>query len=372
MKRWNARQWSYVLLLNMGIVVYFMLQEPVRRMIPGLALLLAVALLQIAAVRRPELIRWTALGQLSIVILLGFAYHPMYTYLIFVFVHFYMNMPLRWMFIFTVIFAVSVPGMMFRAGHLANIQMWLNILPPLFGGLALPYIIRVSNNYRETVNRLKAATKEIERLAQSEERQRIAQELHDTLGHTLSLLALKGEVVERMIERAPDKAAAEAREIQKTAAAALRRMRELVNDMKVVRLSDEWEHALSLCAAANIRLTIRNRLEPRGIVMTALQESVIAMCLREAVTNVVRHSQATECVIELSSDESGIRCMVEDNGKGARGAGTEMSGNGIVGMKQRLAHLEGHLSIETGSGGKGARLLMTIPIVRKQYGGVAQ
>jgi len=364
--------WSYLLLLNMGITFYFMFQEPVHRLIPGLGLLMMMIVLQIMAIRLVNGTKVILFVQLLLIIILGFVYHPMYIYLVFLLANFYKSLPARWLVTYTVIFAVSAVGMMIRGNYITNVQVWVNMFPPLFGGIVLPYVIRVSDQYREMAERLQAATKEVERLAQSEERQRIAQELHDTLGHTLSLLALKGEVVERMIERAPEKAASEARDIQQTATAALRRMRELVSDMKVVRLVDEWEHARSLCAAANIQLSIRDQLVSQGVSLTPLQESVIAMCLREALTNVVRHSRATSCQIEISADESGITCVIEDNGIGAGGSSVEMTGNGIVGMKQRLALLEGTLTARSGIGGTGVRLEMMIPIIRKQHGGAVQ
>jgi two-component system sensor histidine kinase DesK len=311
-----------------------------------------------------------AFGQLLVVILLGHLYHPMYTYVIFLLMNLYQKLSMRWIIGLTVGFAGSAVWLIIQHDYITQWQSLIIMMPPIFGGAILPYVVHISGRYKDMVERLQAATKEIERLAQQTERQRIAQELHDTLGHTLSLLALKGEVVEKLIPRAPDRAAAEAREIQQTATAALRRMRELVSDMKVVRLSEEWEHARSLCAAANIRLSIHDQLAEQGVNLTPLQESVIAMCLREALTNVVRHSRAAACTVKLAADESEIRCTIEDDGKGMDQQSAEMSGmgNGIAGMRQRLALLEGQLTMESASG-KGLKMTMHIPIVRKQYGG---
>ena len=371
MKHWNSQTWNYLLLVNMAFPLYFMLQEPIGRMIPGLVLLAALAAVHIMLIKVHRYTGLFILAQLLLISVLGFVYDPLYTFLVYLLANFIKELSIRWIIGFTVLFAAAVAAMMIGSGNAGSLQAWVSMLPPIFGGAALPYVIHVSGRYKEMAERLQAASKEIERLAQQTERQRIAQELHDTLGHTLSLLALKGEVVERMMERAPEKAAAEARDIQQTATAALRRMRELVNDMKIVRLSEEWEHARALCAAANIRLDIRDRLnaEPGTAALTPLQESVIAMCMREALTNVVRHSQATQCVIELYADEAQICCAVEDNGAGAAHGLSDMTGgNGMTGMKQRLALLEGSLKVGPGSG-KGLRLEMAIPIVRRQHGG---
>jgi len=371
MDKWT-KTWDYLLLLNLLFPLYFMLQEPASRLIPGIMLLGLMAGLQITYTRFGRFPEATALGQLLIVILLGHIYHPMYMYVIFLLVSMYLKLSIRWIIGFTVVFAANSVWLVIDSDYLSHWQWLVIMLPPIFGGAILPYIVHISGRYREMAERLQAATKEMERLAQQTERQRIAQELHDTLGHTLSFLALKGEVVEKLILRAPDRAAIEAREIQQTATAALRRMRELVSDMKIVRLSEEWEHARSLCAAANIRLSVDDQLAAQGVQLTPLQESVIAMCLREALTNVVRHSRATACYIVLAADESHIRCRIEDNGRGMdmQPADTSGMGNGIAGMRQRLALLEGHLHIDTAPG-RGMKLEMLIPIVRKQHGGEA-
>lgn len=385
----DSNFWNYVLLVNMAFPLYFIMQQPPSEMAPGLLLLAILALLHIIVVR-PS--RYTVLlisAQFVIIIVLGFMYHPMYTYLVFLIANQYVRLPLRWMIGFAAVFAISAAMMMMNAGLAQRFEVWINMLPPIFGGVALPFVVRASYKYREMAERLQLATRENERLAQQEERQRIAQELHDTLGHTLSLLALKGEVVERMIDRDRDHAIHEARDIQQTATAALRQMRELVSDMKVVRLAEEWEHARALCAAANIRLTIDDDLGSSAAAfdsqdkksaanLTPLQESVIAMCVREALTNVVRHSGATECTVELRRNQSGIVCTVMDNGSGAgsglgtaaesgSSSGSQAGGYGIIGMKQRLALLEGSLDMEFGS--KGTTLRMHIPVVRRDYGG---
>lgn len=188
--------------------------------------------------------------------------------------------------------------------------------------------------------------------------------VHDTLGHTLSLIVLKSELAEKLAHRSADKTANEAREIHSAASAALKQMREMVSDMKIVRLAEEWNHARMLCAAANVRIRIEDRSE--DFPYTPLQESALAMCIKEAVTNVVRHSGASECRIGISVNEGAITCTVADNGRGPdKETSAGGAGNGLVGMKQRLALLEGKLTVEDGDG-RGFRLRMEIPIVKRQ------
>lgn len=90
---------------------------------------------------------------------------------------------------------LGLAGIMYESGHIRDLKFWFNMLPPVFGACVMPYAVKASVKYREMAERLQAATRQIERFAQQEERQRIARELHDTLGHTLSLIVLKSEVV---------------------------------------------------------------------------------------------------------------------------------------------------------------------------------
>ncbi len=366
--RGNNRIWQYVILLNLAIPIFFMLHEPIDRLLPGMAALLFLAGLHIRmdfiAMKRKAA---ALLLQTLIILALGFLYHPMYVYLIFVTVSALNPLRLAHHIVLTAVFAVGTLGIMLDSGRAGEWQFWFNLFPPIFGGCILPYVIRISARYRDMAERLQAATTQIERFAQQEERQRIASELHDTLGHTLSLIMLKSELTEKMIGRDPVKAAKEASEIRATAGTALKQMRELVTDMQAVRLDEEFEHARALCAAANVALAIDNRIEAEGrLTLTPLQESVIAMCMREALTNMVRHSRADACRVTLEADAEAIRCTVADNGIGIPvDAETSGSGSGITGMRQRLGLLEGRLHAAANAGG-GLKLVMEVPIVRRQ------
>lgn len=356
--------WELLLLINLAIPLYFMFQEPLPRLLPGMASLSILAFLHIIAIIKRKRIGILASVQLVIILALGLVYHPMYLYLIFLLVYCFNVLSLSSLIGMVAVFASGVIITMAASGHLGSFQFWLNMSPPIFGGSIMPFIIRFSSRYRDMAERLQAATKQVERFAQEEERQRIARELHDTLGHTLSLIVLKAELTEKLAGRFPEKAAAEAKEIRLTASAALKQMRELVSDMKIVKLEDEWEHARTLCAAANVGLSVKENLG--SFILTPLQESVIAMCVREALTNVVRHSNASHCQIELFKEGETLRCLVSDNGRGFEDRSDSPGGNGLIGMKQRLGLLEGQL-ILTGREGKGTILQMEIPIVERDW-----
>jgi len=258
------------------------------------------------------------------------------------------------------------------------------LIPPIFGVCNLPFIIRNAAKFKTMAERLKAATEQLERMAQQEERQRIARELHDTLGHTLSLIALKGELTEKLIPRAPEKAMSEARELTETARSALKQMRELVTEMRVVRLAEEYAHARSLCAAAGIAFTIEDRVydikadkpvdEASPSIartpLSPLQETILAMSFREVLTNVVRHSRATDCKAELEIQEGSVILHVTDNGQGMDEKEIKSaSGSGIAGLRQRLMLVDGHLTIQSAPQA-GMQIGLHIPrTIRSHQGG---
>ncbi|GAB2698029.1 sensor histidine kinase [Paenibacillus thermoaerophilus] len=363
-----------IYLMNLALPVYFLTLEPPGRMTAGYGLLvLFVWLYRELHWVEPSLKANAMLAaQLSIILGLANFYHPMYSYL-----GFMMSVPLSRQ----SPFVISVTGAVFLIGLIVaaepyfdqvGLEFWFSLLPTLFGVCVLPWIIRASMKYMQMSERLHAATSQIERMAQQEERNRIARELHDTLGHTLSLIALKSELAEKLASRSPEQAAREAREIRDTARGALKRMRELVTEMKTVRLRDEIGHARTLCAAAGIGLkvhglpetsAIREEAGPeRTVPYTPLQESILAMCLREAITNVVRHSQANNCEIALEHDEHSVRLTIADDGIGL--SGSVDPGNGLRGIRERLALVDGTLTLQPGDR-RGTKLALSVPLVRR-------
>lgn len=354
--------WPYLQMLNLGIPIYFMLQEPMPWLGLGFALLTTLLMLHFAYYWRSRHAGVYLTAQLGIILFLSTVYHPMYAYIVFILSYPLSRLDFRMNLILSSCFGIGLMAILVQSGFITQMPFMMNMLPPLFGGCVIPFAIRASHRYQEMNERLQAATSQIERFAQQEERQRIARELHDTLGHTLSLISLKSELAEKLALRSPERAAQEAREIRETASAALKQMRELVSDMKVVRLGEEWEHARSLCAAADIELHV----DQEGLTeaLSPLQESILAMSFREALTNIVRHSKASKCTVKLYATADSIRFIIQDDGIGfqAEAAAEKSGGNGLIGIKQRLSLLEGRLQIYA-LPGKGTRLELELPRV---------
>lgn len=199
---------------------------------------------------------------------------------------------------------------------------------------------------------LALAHEEVRALATTAERERISRDLHDLLGHTLTLVAVKAELAARLVSR--DAAAAE-REMQSVATAAreaLAEVRTAVVGMKGASLTTELERAKTALAAANVTAEVSGGA-PDG---HPGQEAVLAMALREAVTNVIRHSGAARCEIRLEPSASALTLSVADDGKG----GELVEGSGLKGMRTRLSAIGGGLDIK--SDRRGTRLVATAPL----------
>ncbi|RPF50630.1 sensor histidine kinase [Aquisalibacillus elongatus] len=220
-----------------------------------------------------------------------------------------------------------------------------------------------------TYNRLKRqaleaqlvdANEKISQLLVYEERQRIARDLHDTLGQKLSLIGLKSDLAKRLLEKDPQKAIGEITDINQTARTALKEVRDMLSDMRGAKLSEEIEHVSQLLKAADIRAEFTGIQELDH--SPALIEDVLSMCLREAVTNVVKHSQADQCTVDIQESKDEIQLVVKDDGIGLSQP-RDSKGHGLRGISERLEFVNGDLEIHNDSGTK---MVIHIPNVTRQ------
>ncbi len=202
---------------------------------------------------------------------------------------------------------------------------------------------------------LRRAREERARLAVSEERLRIARDLHDLLGQTLTLVTLKTELATRLLQTDPLRAEAELREVQRVTREALADMRRAVQGYRRLPLADALERAVETLAAAGIDC----RVDAVASGLPDEVDSVLAWAVREATTNVVRHSNARTCAITLSNDLNGVALQIEDDG--AAPAPGEGDGSGLVGLAERARSLEGTLDAGARPEG-GFRLRLTLPV----------
>ncbi len=230
-------------------------------------------------------------------------------------------------------------------------------LPLPFWGSVLLLIILVGfgNHYGALRHcageKLKRAEDEIEHLAKVAERERIARDLHDLLGHTLSLITLKAELARKLVDRDPQRAKQEMQDVEHTSRAALADVREAISGYRGQGLAAELLQARRTLETAGITVDC----EASAVPLSPAQETVLALAIREAVTNVVRHAEAQRCTVRLRRDQDVCTLEIADNGCGASG----VEGNGLRGMRERLEAIGGSLQRQTAAG---TRLVIHLPL----------
>ena len=205
--------------------------------------------------------------------------------------------------------------------------------------------------------RLAQVQLEKEKLAADAERERIARDLHDLLGHTLSVIVLKSELAGKLAEKYPARAAEEIREVERISRDALQEVRSAVRGYRGSGFGAELARAKVALDTAGIKLTMLDTVPdlPESV------EASAALLLREAVTNVVRHAQASEVKIGLGESAQGLTLTVHDNGIG----GHAPEGTGLNSMRERMRAMGGTLERD---GQNGTRLTAVWPRTLQEAG----
>jgi two-component system sensor histidine kinase DesK len=193
---------------------------------------------------------------------------------------------------------------------------------------------------------------EVRRLAATAERERIGRDLHDLLGHTLSLITLKLELSRKLFDRDVDAAKREVEEAEKVARHALAEVRCAVSGIRATDLAAEMASARLLLESSRAHMEY-------GVLPSDLPGDIergLSLILREAVTNIARHAVANRVQVELVRDHATVSMQISDDGRG----GVADDGNGISGMRERARALGGNLTIESPRG-HGTRLRVVVP-----------
>jgi two-component system sensor histidine kinase DesK len=235
-------------------------------------------------------------------------------------------------------------------GLLLHVSGWAMFYSALF-----PIIIGAGNTFfaeRNRVNRqLRKANEEIENLAKVAERERIARDLHDVLGHTLSVITLKSELAGKLIDRDPQRAGKEIREVEEISRQALSDVRDAIRGYRSKGLAAELAQAKSTLETAGVTVQCD---AATTVQLPAMQESVLSLAVREGVTNVVRHARASNCRLRIEQFNGSCRLEIHDDGLGF----SSMEGNGLRGMRERVEMLGGTLERNNQSG---TTLVITLP-----------
>jgi two-component system sensor histidine kinase DesK len=232
--------------------------------------------------------------------------------------------------------------------HVGSWQLFYSGLFPVFIGAGNTFFAE-----RNRMNRkLSKANEEIEHLAKVAERERIARDLHDVLGHTLSVITLKSELAGKLIDRDPQRAGKEIREVEHISRQALSDVRDAIRGYRSKGLVAELAQAKSTLETAGLTVQCD---AATTVKIPAMQESVLSLAVREAVTNVVRHAQAHTCRMRLEQQNGSCCLEIHDDGLGSSNG----EGNGLRGMRERVEMLGGTLSRSTESG---TTLTITLPL----------
>lgn len=234
------------------------------------------------------------------------------------------------------------------------------ILVSVIGVILLPVTTYNRNNSDKLQGQLEDANKRISELVKLEERQRIARDLHDTLGQKLSLIGLKSDLAVKLISKNPLQAQAEMNDVRQTARTALKEVREMVTEMRGTRLEDEMLRIQQILKAAQIEFILEG--DPKLTNTSLLIENVLSMCLKEAVTNIVKHSGTSTCTIVIQPSRTDLIVKVKDVGIGISTESVFIKGNGLRGMRERLEFVNGSMEIVSDMG---TMIIIKVPNVFK-------
>lgn len=205
---------------------------------------------------------------------------------------------------------------------------------------------------RQELENQRLRTSQVELLATIAERERIARDLHDLLGHSLTAVVMRAQLTKELVLADPQRARAEAEEIERNAREALAAVRSTVTGWRRTSIRAELEAARRALAVTGVTLRVDY---DDGLILVATAEHELGLALREAVTNVARHAQASSCRIGVDADGERVSLVIADDGIG----GDAPEGTGLTGLRERIANLGGAVQ-RTGSAG--TTLTITVPV----------
>ena len=256
-------------------------------------------------------------------------------------------------------------------GHVDSEDFLINLLPTVLVGLGM---VGLRRQFVLTAE-LAQAREEVAQLAASEERLRLARDLHDLTGQSLSMITLKSELAAKLLRRLPDggdrdRALAEAEEVAAVSRQTLHDIREAISGYRRPTLAVEIITARTALESAGIATHDDAELTLLSGTFDRDAEAALGWCLREAATNVIRHSGARNCYVSLTRRAGSLCLEVRDDGPGLAAdaavggeaggsARPARAGTGLRGMSERLSALGGHLELRPSA--RGFHLRASVP-----------
>jgi two-component system sensor histidine kinase DesK len=218
-------------------------------------------------------------------------------------------------------------------------------------------VVFTENKGLESDVALKLSHEEVRRLAATAERERIGRDMHDLLGHTLSMVALKSDLAARLVTRDPMAASREINEVAHIARDALNQVRRAVSGIRAAGIAAELASAKLLLETEGVRFDYDFDPEFSNTKLSTQAQTALAMTVREAATNIQRHARAHSAQVSFATDNGHAILRVVDDGRG----GKLVPGNGLNGMRERLEAVGGTLRFERMPSG-GTQIEARVPL----------
>lgn len=233
-------------------------------------------------------------------------------------------------------------------GYPPGFWIWVPVMTFVIG-----MIVNVEHAAHAKDAALALSQEEVRKLAATAERERIGRDLHDLLGHTLSLITLKLELSRKLFERDPAASRRELEDAERVARDALAQVRSAVTGIRAADLAAELASAKLMLESAQVQLDYG--APPPGLPPDV--ERGLALVLREACTNICRHARAAQAQVEFTREEQAVQLCISDDGRG----GVTADGNGLSGMRDRVHALGGDLRVESPRNA-GTKLFVRVPL----------
>jgi two-component system sensor histidine kinase DesK len=247
----------------------------------------------------------------------------------------------------------SVAALILWTHHASGSEIWQVWYSSVLAG----FVVALVTRFMQAIAELRRTRQELADAAVDAERLRFARDMHDLLGHTLSVMVVKAQVVRKMATRDPQAAAAQAADIEAVGRRALTEVRQAVTGYRGRGLARELEDARAALADAGYAVHLRQDGEP----VPAQASALLGWVVREGSTNVIKHSGGQQCDILIRHEQGKATVEITDDGSGNPATMLPSGGHGLGGLRERVEAGGGTLDAATRPGG-GFRLTATVPV----------
>jgi len=283
------------------------------------------------------------------------------------------------LFIYAGAFCSKLNPLKYAVSVLIGLLLWIIAISWVFEfevyfympALTFSLIVGILNIYQcalyQNKQELILSRKETQRLAQIAERERIARDLHDLIGHTFSVITLKADLAGRLIDKGQDKnlekARIEIKQLEEISRNALSQVREVVSGYRSSDLLSELANAKNVFGSVDIKFEYQfENIHEQQIDLDSVSNKELAIVLRELVTNIIKHAKASHVTVTIKHADGMIVLAIQDDGQGFEHS--RHKGFGIKGIEERIKELQGFVNIKTGGEYSGTLSEIALPMLK--------